>query len=490
MKSLYRNLSIYGVGNVLSKGINILLVPVYTAYLSMDSFGALELINMTASISLMFFCFNASSGYIRKYYDEESKGSAFSSVFWFSLISSLLMTLLFLNSSVFFSRYIFDFQNGDYLFRLIIIATAIHAVSVNLYSHLQVRGNAFIYMLISIITLVSTICLTVIFVAVRKAGLEGIMYAKIMGSLLEFTMLFLVCRKSIILKFSRAFISDVLKFSIPLIPGQISAFFLNYADRVFIKEYKGLADVGIYSLGYKISSILLILTVFPITKAFGPYIFSLIKYPDQLRETFRRFMRYYILFSLSMALILSLFSREIILLLANRDYMDASYIVYILCMSYVFYGLHAITSFVFHITKKTWIMSVIMAAAALLNIGLNFLLVPNYGIIGASAATMMSFFLVLIIKFIIIEFTYPMDFGYFLYFAIFGASGLLYYASYYASVYAVHGIIPGIAMKIMILVLFFTLAVYSGFISRSELSSFRIFFLNYIKRYFRGMKKD
>ncbi len=490
MRSLYKNLSIYGIGNILSKSINILLVPVYTAYLAVESFGILELINMVAAISLMFFCFNISSGYIRKYFDEDSKGSAFSTAFWFSLSSSLFMCLLFLYFAEFFSVHIFDFSNGKFLFRLIITATAIHAVSISLYSHLQVRQKAFMYMMISIITLISTIGITISFVVVFDLGLEGILYAKLIGALLEFLMLILVSGREISISFSGSFILDMLKFSAPLIPGQLAAFLLNYSDRVFLKEFKTLEDVGVYSLGYKISSILLILTVFPITRAFGPYIFSLIKSPGQLKDSFRRFMRYYLMFALSMALFLSLFSKELIMVLANENYINAQYIVYLLCISYVFYGLHAITSFVFHIIKKTWIMSIIMAGAAIINIILNYFLVPEYGIVGASIATMTSFFIVLTVKFAVIRLLYPIGFNYAGYISIFMASGLVYAGSYYLTSFIFKGFYQGIFLKVLMLIIFVIFAIGSRFIRRAEIASFVQFFIDYSRKYLGSMRRQ
>ncbi|MHA1251811.1 MAG: lipopolysaccharide biosynthesis protein, partial [Candidatus Helarchaeota archaeon] len=200
-------------------------------------------------------------------------------------------------------------------------------------------------------------------------------------------------------------------------------------------------------------------------KAWGPYIFSLINNPKKCKTTIANFSRYYWAAILFLAILISVFSREVLMIMAKSDYWSAWKVVFLLSISSVFFGMMNVTAYGFHIVKLTWVMSIIEISGSLLNLLFNYLLIPKYGMIGASVATSLSFLCILIGYFVFLEKVYPIPFKYFKFIFVFILSGIVYYTSTFIQ----FGIIQSILLKLLVVLLFPTILIVSGYFNKAEL---------------------
>ena len=116
MKKLFKHMSIYGLGGIITKAINFFLLPIYTRVLVPADYGTLELVYMVGSIIAILYGFMISSGYVREYYvnkDEEHRQILLSSTFWFAFVSTMIILLLIFFFTGKLSRLLFKF---DYSF--------------------------------------------------------------------------------------------------------------------------------------------------------------------------------------------------------------------------------------------------------------------------------------------------------------------------------------------------------------------------------------
>ncbi|MFH2036253.1 MAG: oligosaccharide flippase family protein [Candidatus Zixiibacteriota bacterium] len=431
MRKLFKNMSIYGLGASLAKAIQYFLLPVYTRILTPADYGSLELVYMIAAIVTIFYGFMISSGYIRIYYDrkdEEFRQKLLGSAFWFTIGSSaIIVSLIFTYSEQLASR-IFDFENGSLFIRLVAVAMAIKAHSMIFYNVLMVREKVRKYVTINIIALLLAIVITIYFVVILRWSIKGVLLGQLIAYAIEFMILSALLVRKNIISLSLPAVVEMLKYSIPLMPLQFASFVLTLSDRFFLQEYKNLDDVGLYSLGYKFAAILPLLTIEPF-RAFGPHIFNLIDKPDECKKTISDFIRYFMAFSLFLTLAIAMYSRETIMIMSDSSFHQGYKVVFLLCLSYVFYGLSNLFSYGINIVKKNWIITIAWLVATSLNIVLNFVLIPEYGIIGASIATVISYLILVIIKAIGVRAVYPISVAYGKVIFVFILSSAVYYLS-------------------------------------------------------------
>ena len=186
---------------------------------------------------------------------------------------------------------------------------------------------------------------------------------------------------------------------------------------------------------------------------------------EKCKKTISDFSRYYVAYVLVLTLIISMFSREVIMMVIDKNYYYGWTVVYLLCLSYAFYGISNVLSVGIDITKKTWLKAFSWIMAALVNIGLNFLLVPSYGMIGASIATSISYFLVIILYIIVLKYIYPIELQYTKFIVITVFTSL----TYIISIYLNFTIILAVISKFILLLIFLTLLIISGYFSKIEL---------------------
>lgn len=460
-------MSIYGFGGIITKAISFLLLPIYTRVLLPSDYGTLELVYMVGNLIAILYGFMISSGYIREYYvckDEHEKQVLLNSTFWFTFFNTIVFLILIFVFARELSQLLFKFDNNKLFLKLILISSAINAHSIIFYNLLMVREKSREYITIQIISLLLTIGLTIIFIVFLRWSVKGVLIALVIGRSVEFIIISILFLRVSIKEISFSAIKEMLKYSIPLIPLQLAAFILNLSDRIFLQNYQNLNEVGLYSLGYKFASLIPLFAIVPL-KAYGPYIFSLIDNTQECKKTIADFSRYYVAGILILTLVVSMFSRELIMVMAEKSYYSSWTVIYLLSLSYVFYGTSNVISIGIDVVKRTWLKAIFWITAAIVNIGLNFLLIPSYGIIGASIATSISFLLVIIMYFIALKHVYPIEFQYskFILITIFTS------VIYIISVYINYTIVTTIVFKLILLIIYLTVLYFSGYFSKTEL---------------------
>jgi O-antigen/teichoic acid export membrane protein len=176
----------------------------------------------------------------------------------------------------------------------------------------------------------------------------------------------------------------------------MSMMLLTMGDRYIIKHFLDYSSVGIYSLGYKIASVLNVFIIQSFQTGFLPIAYKNFDKPDAQRF-FSKTLTYYTLILVITGLSISLFSEEIITLFSkNVEYNIAYTIVPFISLAFIFKGIQYVFSLGLHFVKKTKYNAIIVLLAALINLALNFILIPQMGIYGAAIATVFSWFIMTI----------------------------------------------------------------------------------------------
>ena len=177
----------------------------------------------------------------------------------------------------------------------------------------------------------------------------------------------------------------------PTIPHVIAGWILSASDRIFIEKYLTLTDLGLYSIGHKIGSAILLLSG-AFRKAYSPYYYKLALSKDQNEAKRKLFKSNRDFFSVMIfgSFTLALFSKEIIFLFLDSRYIEAHKIIPAIIFSNVIVIGTGLINLSITFEKKTLQVMYMFFLSAIINIILNYSLIPKYGVFGAVYATLIS----------------------------------------------------------------------------------------------------
>lgn len=265
--------------------------------------------------------------------------------------------------------------------------------------------KAGLFIFIKTLNVVTTFSLNIYLVAYLKKGITGIFISALAASLITTLAVFVVTMTFLRPKFSLPLARDYLAFGLPFVPAGLSSIAMEMIDRYILLVLKDTATVGIYSAGYKLGIFMLLLTT-AFNYAWQPFFLKIGKGTDA-RLLFARIFTYFTLTTLLVWVILTGFIHELIRFriagysIIGPTFYGAEPVVPIVLLAYVFQGVYLNFLPGIYFEKKTKVIPLITGAGALINIGLNFLLIPSYGITGAAVATTGAYFSMAVLTFFV-----------------------------------------------------------------------------------------
>lgn len=402
MSKITKNTAIYTIGSILPKAAGLILLPLYTKYLSPEQYGVLSSMWVLESILMVFFSLSFGSSIFRLYWDykteEERKkflGTMFMSMSGMGLVCAILLFA--------FQNFIDGIYSGISFYPYFLYSIITVFIS-NLFDLpqkvLMLKDRALHYVMLSVGFFTINSSLIIYFVIYKEQGAAGYMLSTLITTILFLPFYLYITFKNVTLHFSSADFKSMLFFSLPILPTLLSSWVLDLSDRIFIEKYFSLTEVGIYSLAYKISGIVLIISG-GFNLAFRPAFFKLSNSENQVeaQDMIYKFNNAFLLVLLIFFFLLCFFTKEIILLFFDAAYSTAYLYVPIICFSYFLSVIGGVIARYFEQSKKMKINMYIYIAGALLNIVFNFILIPHMGAYGAAFSTVLSMLFVVSISY-------------------------------------------------------------------------------------------
>ena len=273
---------------------------------------------------------------------------------------------------------------------------------------LRIKEKALPLIGIVLVEFVLSISLIVWFVAGLKLGLWGVVYGKLITAILFFVgvLAYMIFRFGI--RYQRQYIPRSLKYGFPLIFNGIGLLILSMSDRYFIKELVSVDAVGVYGISYKFGMIVNMVLVTPFIQAWQPILFRLENDPNQ-KLVYQKIALHYTQIAAIVLLVVSLFSKYLLKLTTTEAYYAGIPIIPWIAFVYLVYGLQNIFKAGALIANKTFALTGCALLAAAVNIGLNFALIPAWGIMGAAVATVISYLLMLLLILLLSQQSLPVD---------------------------------------------------------------------------------
>ena len=369
---LARHSAVYGIGGLVSRFVAVLLLPLYTRYLTPTDYGAVETLVALMAILATVLRLGIASAFFRFYFDSEDPARRLRVVrtsFWFTMTMATLGLVAGLVFAGQISEALFDTSDRTTLVRaaFVLLWAQMNFEQITALFRAEERSTAFV--IASLANLAITVTVT--------------------GTLVVYAALLAYRRSQLGLTFDRSLLRKMNQFGLPLVPSMLALWLLTFGDRFFLLKLTDTEEVGLYSIGARIASaMVLLLTAF--RAAWPAFAYSI----DDDREAKRAyaFVLTYLLFVASwMALALGLLSPWLVRLLTTPEFYESSKVVAPLAFGGVAFGGFIVVSIALGRTKRTQFNWVVTGAAAVVSVTLNLLLIPRYGMVGAAVANVCAF---------------------------------------------------------------------------------------------------
>lgn len=389
---LLSNTFLFGIGSFASSLLSMLLTPLYTSILSTDEYGISNLITTTATLIFPFASLAMSEAILRFSLDKNSnKKTIFSFGFFLICFSSFLLLGAI--------PIIKQTDLGPFIiyFYLYFIFFAIHTISSYFTKGIE---KIKIYAVSGIINSIIVIGCNLLFLLVFKLGIYGYLLSSIIGHIASLLFVFFSGKLYQYLispfKFDYNLIKKMLIYSIPIVPNSISWWISNSSDLYVLNYFSTTSEVGIYSVSYKIPSIVMIVMGFFLS-AWQLSSISCVKDEEGLKM-FNTVNNKCFKFSFLITLGLIITSKPLGYFLYAKDFFIAWKYVGVLAIANFFNINATFLGSVYTATKKTKMMFVTTFIGAISNIIMNFLFIPKYGALGAAIATAISYLLMWVVR--------------------------------------------------------------------------------------------
>lgn len=374
-----------------------IILSLFTKSLSPEDFGKVTFIMILVVILATIIDCGLNTAFSIRFYkvsDEENKKNIFT-----ILIYNLLVLILFCIPFLLFpsfSQKLFKTKLSMYQQISIFFLILVTIVGRFYTNFLMIAKKPKTYFIVNVCFYFILIVMSLIFLLVLKTGYFSYVYAYIIAhSSLAITGLwYFLFRYRIELKKSLSFTNliSLLKLGLPLVPNSLILMLLTYADRYILGMYTGLAAVGIYSVGYTFSEKVQSAIISPVGQALTPIGFKtfakdISEYKILLKKIFEG---YWLLIGIFLVFYFSIL-RELFTLLIGKQYLEGYNIIPIVIIGTVFFGAANMVAGTVVMKEKTDKIFLFSLIAVVINILLNFILIPGFDIYGAAIATLISY---------------------------------------------------------------------------------------------------
>ena len=413
MKNRFWNITIlYGVGEILTRFITFALLAFHTnKNLFEDVKEQDQLFILYPFLALMnaFYAFGLHQSFF-KYYNK-NRAAVGTSLFAFVIIASLMSVALFSMRGL-IDVYIFQFSetfliNNNHWIVYLITILVLDALAGRLKVLLRILKKPIYFILSSLINVVSSFCLTYYFLVEQGLGLEGVVLALFITSIIQILTLFPIIYfyPDNIFQYNFKLLNKMFKFGLPFLPAAILLLIIELSDRFFIYQLLGDGEVLKYSAGYKIGAIVL-LAVNAFNQNWQPYINEQsLQNRSTSIKSFQKIGTVFIIFLIFISTILFLFWENIATVklamlrnsqLISQDLISPAHnIIPIVIIAFIIYGVFILQMPSIYLkNKQGWVLIFWLVGGGINILGNIFFISPaflNLGIEGAALSTLFAY---------------------------------------------------------------------------------------------------
>ncbi len=400
------------LSNCVLKAINFFLLPLYTNNLTPQMMGVSETVTTLTGFVYPLLVMGLDSAYSAFYFEEGDKERS-------EKVYSTLSFAFFLLGIIPFVTFLFSdklsiafFGSEEYT---VIIRLAMATVSFNIWYlplslEIRMQNKMGLFSIYSIEASLLMILLNILFVSILKAGEYSLILSAFIVHAVQIVILACFVRKLPKRRFidTKLFVK-MLKFALPMVPALVMDWVLSGSDKYVLLYFHGNDSVGVYSIALKLVTVMNVIISAMFT-AYSPFAFSS-KDDENAKGQFKLIFNMFSLALLFISFTAAVFGKEIIKIMAAPEYSSAYTALRDLMFAQAIYGMGTILGYGAYFAKKSKYSFYAVSAAATVNLLLNIVFIPKYGIQAAAATTLLGYCINTIIMYVLAQRVYPCDYG-------------------------------------------------------------------------------
>lgn len=395
---LFKNTFIYTLLQLINSGIPFLLLPILTRYLTPEDYGMIATYNTFVGVLSVFVGLSMSGAVGVSFFHlkQEELKKYIGNVFNILLITTSLVLLIVM----LFQPFLIEKLKLPVVWLYIAICVAwmqmITAINLTLWRSQQ---KAKPFALYEMSQTLFNISLSLVLVVALHYGWEGRVTGTAMAAIIFglLSILFIYKRGHLALNYSVVYMKDALKFGIHLIPHQMALWMRTGVDILLITSIIGVSQTGLYTVGFQFGMVVGIFA-HAFNNAFSPYLYEKLQNSTpEIKKYLVKFTYIYFLGLIIFAMLLSTLFTWIIPYFIGEKFQGASQYIYWISLAYAFQGMyHMVVNYIFY-AKKNHLLSMVTISTSIFHVMLSYVLIQNYGAIGAAYASVVSFFLTFVL---------------------------------------------------------------------------------------------
>ena len=410
LKRLVRHSAIYGLGGIVSRLLAVILLPLYTDYLPPTAYGQVEIVTAATAVLVIVLQLGISSAFFRFYFDTKDAVQRLVVVrtsFWFTMTMAtvgLVIGLVFANPI----SHALQLGHAPTLVRAGAVGLWAQTNYQQLTALFRVEERSVAYAIASIANVLITVVAMVLAVAVFNWGATGLVVGNFVGTLAVYLVLVAYRREQLGLEFDRQLFRKMQTFGMPLVPSALGLWAISFIDREFVAYYNGRGEVGIYSAAIKVASVITFVML-AFRTAWPAFAYS-IEDDREAKRTYAFVLTYLLAAASWAALALGALAPWLVSLLTSSHYQRAENGVALLAFGFAVYAGYTVLAIGSGRARRTQLNWVVTGVGAAANVGLNFWLIPRYGMVGASISTAAAYVVLFIGMTVYAQSVYPVPY--------------------------------------------------------------------------------
>jgi len=391
------------VGSVLSRGVGMILIPVYTSVLPKADLGYWEALLLVATLvslvsahgitAALMWTLKTGGSLHKGEPPEDEKGRIISAAIGWSMAAAVVVCGLGMLFSTQLAEATTERPNDGLIMILLLGAQALRVVTYPAEGVLKLRFQSVPVVYMSFGEFFVQVIGTILALRVFDMGLVGMAWSAFAAAVLRVGLAWRFLPELRTATFAPRLMGAMVRYGLPLMPGAIAALVLSLSDRRFLIYYGMTEENGLYAYGDKWARIVEFALVLPMASMWPAVFYNIAKDKDA-KQQFARIATLFCGVGAAMGFGITMAGPAITRLFdtsSNDEFAGAAGPIGVLTAGYVLFGLNEVARVGFQLTGRTRRTALSMVLAAALNIALNIVLIPRFGAMGAAWATLIAY---------------------------------------------------------------------------------------------------
>lgn len=385
IKSTFKHALVYSGASILGKAVGFIMLPVYAHFLRGEGYGIIGMIDVVLSVLTLLIGYGISGALLRYYFEKETvrqKNVLVSTtiILMFILVLIVCLPVLLLNKQIAYLA--FGKYGMEYYITLAVLTFIANMTSKNAEAYILIKQQSIFFSVLSLSKLILGLSLNIYLIVYLRLGVLGYLYSGLIVAIVFTLIMHLNALIRVGLHFDRRDAKAILKFSLPLLPGYIMMFIRTNADRVILRTYLGLTQLGAFEMLFKFATLIGVLITEPFGKIWNVKRFEICNSKEG-PQTMARVFTLQLGIMMFLGLILSLEIPIILKILTPEEFWLSGNIAFLAVMSRIIMASYYHMFFGLLHSKLTHKISFIQFVSTVINVSANLVLIKHYGIYGA-----------------------------------------------------------------------------------------------------------